>query len=50
MCHCIWESKSISSLEDLRGLRLGETVSIPIADTMSIPSLDKSVIALGRTC
>jgi hypothetical protein len=30
------ESKSIQSLENLRGLRFGETVSIPISDAVYI--------------
>jgi len=42
------KSKSITSLEALRGLRPRKTVSIPVIDAVSITSLKKSVIALGR--
>ena len=50
MCYRIRKNKSIQSLEDLKGLRFEETVSILIPDVVSIPSLKKSVIVLGRTC
>jgi hypothetical protein len=35
-------------LEALRGLHPRKTVSIPVIDAVSITSLKKSVIALGR--
>jgi hypothetical protein len=41
MFHHNRKSKSILSLEDLRGLRSKETVSIPIADAMSISFEEK---------
>jgi hypothetical protein len=42
------KNKFITYLEALRGLRPRKTVSIPVIDAVSITSLKKSVIALGR--